>query len=415
MPRRSASLITRRRVLTALSVAAVSLTGARILLPAAWRTGPVGEADDETVAFVRRCFEGVRRDRMVDTHVHLAGTETSVTGCWMNPRMKRWTHPAQRLRYEIFMGAAGVEGEAGGDAQYVARLLERHRAGNPDGQLLVMGFERFHDDDGKPDLAKSVMHVPDGYVLQLAQQHHDLLACVSIHPYAPDAVERLEAAVEQGARAIKWLPSAMNIDPSSPRCAPFYAALARLKVPVICHAGEESALTLVDLHELNNPLRLRTALDAGVTVVVAHLGSLGHCADLDAGAGSLPCFDAFLRMFGEERHERRLLADLSALVLLNRSGRVLRETLALQEEQHRLVNGSDYPVCAVDPLTSTLVLKWQGYLDAEDQRMLESVFELNPLLFDFCLKRCLRSEQHGTALRFSPAVFETSWLFERPA
>jgi predicted TIM-barrel fold metal-dependent hydrolase len=411
-------LITRRRVLTALGAGAVSLVGARIVLPEVWRTGDMGQADEETIAFVRRCLEGLDLERMVDTHVHLAGTETAVSGCWLNPAMKSWLRPGQRLRFELFMGAAGVESEVGGDAQYISRLLERHRAANPQGKLLVLAFERYHDDEGRPDAARSVMHIPDEYVLDLAAANPDVLPCVSIHPYREDAVARLTAAVARGARAVKWLPSAMNIDPASPKCQPFYEALARHGVPLISHAGEESSLTLVALQELNNPLRLRTALEHGASVVVAHAGSLGRVEDLDDDSGTarkLPSFDAFLRLFRDPQYERQLFADISAMAFFNRSGQPLREMLLMSDQHHRLVNGSDYPVCCVEPLTSTLLLQWQGYLDGEDRRLLERVFEVNPLLFDLCLKRCLRVEHEGREHRFSPVVFESQWLLELPA
>ena len=46
----------------------------------------------------------------------------------------------------------------------------------------------------------------------------------SIHPYRTDALEALEQAKRDGARAVKWLPSAMGIDPASPRCDRFYRA-----------------------------------------------------------------------------------------------------------------------------------------------------------------------------------------------
>lgn len=405
--------LTRRRLLSALGAGVAGLAGARVVLPALWRTGAVGEPDAETIAFARRCLDDLDHARMVDSHVHLAGTETAVTGCWLNPRMKSQLHPAQRLRYELFMGAAGVDGEEGGDAVYVQRLLERHRAANPQGRLLALAFERFHDDDGRPDPARSAMHVPDAYALGLAQEHPELLAAVSIHPYRGDALDRLDEAAERGAAAVKWLPNAMNIDPASPRCRPFYERLEHLGLPLVTHAGEESALSLAAVQEWGNPLRLRQALDLGVTVVVAHAGSLGHCRDLDAGEGTLEDFDAFLRLFDEDRHERKLLADISGLTFINRCGRPLREMLERTNQHHRLVNGSDYPLCAVDPIVSTRLLAWRGYLDDEDRRLCEKVYAANPLLFDLCVKRSLRVIVDGRESRFAPTVFEGSWLFRR--
>src|SRR5205814_5286084 len=85
----------------------------------------------------------------------------------------------------------------------------------------------------------------------------------SIHPYAPDALARLEQAKRDGARAVKWLPEAMNIDPGAPRCRRFYQALAKLDLPLISHAGLERAVLGGEVANYGKPERLRGALDTG--------------------------------------------------------------------------------------------------------------------------------------------------------
>ena len=70
----------------------------------------------------------------------------------------------------------------------------------------------------------------------------------------------LEQAKAEGARAVKWLPSAMGIDPASPLCDDFYRTLARLDLPLISHAGTENAVHGVGRSELGNPLKLRRPL-----------------------------------------------------------------------------------------------------------------------------------------------------------
>ena len=56
---------------------------------------------------------------------------------------------------------------------------------------------------------------------------------------------------------MKWIPSAQGIDPGAPRCDGYHAALARLDLPLISHAGEERAIPGDDA--LGNPLLLRVA------------------------------------------------------------------------------------------------------------------------------------------------------------
>src|SRR4029079_2466094 len=98
-------------------------------------------------------------------------------------------------------------------------------------------------------------------------------------------VEALERSQRGRVRAVKWIPAAMGIDPASPRCDRFYAALARLDVPLITHSGLERAGVSGYSQDLGNPLRLRRALAAGVRVVVAHCASMGTDRDLDRGPG----------------------------------------------------------------------------------------------------------------------------------
>ena len=96
---------------------------------------------------------------------------------------------------------------------------------------------------------------------------------------------------------------------------------------------------------------------------------------------------------------------------MNRSGRPLRDLLLSPDLHPRLVNGSDYPLPAIDPLVSTLWLVRRGYLAPEERLVLNEVFEANPLLFDYLVKRRLSVVADGRTHRFSPAVFETARLF----
>ena len=111
--------------------------------------------------------------------------------------------------------------------------------------------------------------------------------------------------------------------------------------------------------------------------------------------------------------QNSLFGDISALLQVNRCGRPLRELLLAQELHPRLVNGSDYPLPAIDPLVSTRVLVDRGYITEEDRTLCNAVYDANPLLFDFVTKRAVRVVQNGRAYGFSPRVFETAWLFER--
>ena len=407
----------RRTFLSAALVSGTGLVGLRCGLPWALRPGPVkeiGALSPEARTLVEEAFRGVRAERMWDVHTHVVGLGSGSSGCRVNPRMRSHLHPLERLRYELYFAAAGVGSEERADEEYLERLLALHRAANPAGKLCLLAFDEHVRPDGEVDEALTPFHTPNDYVVRLASQAEDLVAVASVHPYRKDAIARLEKAIEGGAVACKWLPNAMGIDPASPRCDAFYRVLAEHRVALLTHTGLEKAVHAAEFQRLGNPLRLRRPLDAGVTVLAAHCASLGEDRDLDAAGDDeeRESFDLFLRLMQDSRYEANLFGEISALTQLNRCGRPLRELLRAEELHPRLVNGSDYPLPAIDLLVSTRQLSGLGYLDEDEQAPLREVFLANPLLFDFVLKRRLRWSEGGQERRFAPVVFESSRVFQ---
>jgi mannonate dehydratase len=313
------------------------------------------------------------------------------------------------LQYELYLGASGITDMNQADAQFVSRLLELQRLGNPDGKLIALAFDRFFGVDGVEDAEHTNFYTPNDYVLELAREHDAILAAGSIHPYRADAVDRLYELADQGIVAIKWLPAAMGIDPASPRCDAFYAALEQTGVPLLTHAGTEMAVDAAELQSLGNPLRLRRPLDTGVKVIVAHCGSLGDNEDTDDPAhGRVENVDLFLRLMREGGYGDNLLGDISAMTFVNRAGRPLRAILEATDIHDRLLYGSDYPVLAVEPVLSTRWLQLKGFLTAEDRVACNVVLDANPLLGDLLVKRCVRGPDGE---RFADSVFDTARWF----
>jgi predicted TIM-barrel fold metal-dependent hydrolase len=391
-----------------------TLIGARIGLPAALGPGEPRPVTSRAVRLIQEAFHGLDREQMWDAHVHITGLGTGGTGCWVNPRLTRRTSLWKNFKFDVYRYAAGISDLAHADQQYVERLLALQRLANPRGKLVCLAFDYFVDDDGQERQDKSDFFVPNDYVLKLAREHPEIVPAASIHPYRKDAVERLDKAFEGGVVAVKWLPNAMGMDPASERCDPFYKRLAELGIPLISHAGDELAVDSPDAQELGNPLRLRRALDAGVRVVVAHCASLGRVDDLDTPARiKLPAFDAFMRLFTDRRFEKNLFADISAITQFHRVDGALEEILISKDLHKRLVNGSDYPLPCIDPLVSTRFLVHRGFIAAEDRELLNEIYDHNPLLFDFVLKRRVSVEHDEQSCVFSDRVFETRWLFDR--
>ena len=324
--------------------------------------------------------------------------------------MESWLHPGQYARRLFFLNAGCAhDARDSVDRAYVERLrnlVDGLRAGV---KLMLFAFDRTHDERGEPDLAHSAFYVPDAYVRDIARAHPQSFEWVaSIHPYARDAVERLEQAKRDGARAVKWLPSAMGIDPASPQCDRFYASLSKNGIPLISHGGEERAVLGRDAHDYGNPLRLRRALDAGVRVVIAHCSSLGSDRDLDHGPNGpyVDSFSLFIRIFQKYQNA---YGDISAMTQVNRAGPALVRLIEEQGWHARLLNGSDYPLPGVMPLFSMQHFVSRKLLDEKAAPVLTEIRRHNPILFDFVLKRHLRS--NGRSL--SAAVFETRAFFEK--
>ncbi|MEX1025188.1 MAG: amidohydrolase family protein [Planctomycetota bacterium] len=411
--------LSRRRFLGAAATSAAGLVGLRYFLPWWWRARPIvplDELSDAARALVADVTQGVDLRRVCDMHVHLVGYGTGDDGqSWVSPDMESHWAPSRRLQFDVYKQAAGIRDVEFADEQYLTRLEALHAAGlGPLGaRLMLLAFDFHVDESGGERRDRSTFHVANERVLSLAANHPGYEAAVSIHPYRQDAVERLERARRGGARAVKWLPNAMGIDPASARCDAFFEALAASGLVLISHAGLERAVHAPEFQEFGNPLRLRRALEAGVTVIVAHSGSLGRSLDLDRGTGEdgRESFELFLRMMAEPRFEGQLFGGLSATAFVNRDPSVLQQLLGARSLHERLVYASDYPLPAVDPLISTWQLAARDFLDEADRDPLEELFRANPLVFHFALLRRVRLVEGQRTLRFAPGAFESARLF----
>lgn len=358
---------------------------------------------------VLAAFEDIDASRLVDGHAHLLGNGDAGSGCSVHPSMHQWWRPTEVLRRHAILDAACVDAAAPSvDRAYVERL-QALAADFPAGaRWWLFAFDQACDDAGTPQPDWTTFHVPDAYARQVAAAQPDRCAWVaSIHPYRADALQRLESALAGGAVAVKWLPSAMNIDPRDARCRAFCERLAAAGLPLIVHCGEEKAAPGARRDELVNPLLVRHLLAHGTRVVVAHCASLGRAHDIDrAAAPAVPAFDLFARLMAEREWEGRLFGDIAAVFQRNRTPAVWRAVLRNEAWHGRLLHGSDHPLPGIVPLFSLPALVDAGVLDAAAVEPLGRIREHNPLLFDFVLKRRLRLG----AGRLPAAIFEARAL-----
>ena len=397
----------------ALAVSGVVSAGAKFW-PDAGFSNPClsGLPDDlKTHPLMQQIWAGIDVAQVWDCHVHLVGTGDSASNknsddAWFNPNMDSYLHPVLKAQKHFYMnGGCITPGNI--DNSFVARLAQIS-AEMPTGfKSLLFAFDWFRDAQGRPIKQQSIFHIPNEYAAKIASEYSQQFEWVcSIHPYRPDAVDALEAAKAQGARAIKWLPSGMGIDPANPKCDVFYKKAAQLNMPIISHTGAESAVQGGE-QAYGNPLRMRRALDNGVRVVLAHCASEGHDEDTDNGNKRVKSIDLFTRMMDTPDYKHLAFGEISALTLINHAA-AIKPILARSDWHNRLLNGSDYPLPGIFPLINVTQLVQMDLLKPEHVAFLNQAKTYNPLLFDFAIKRLLQLDGVG----FSKQVFETRRFFQ---
>ena len=348
---------------------------------------------------IKRAFDDLDPQLLVDHHIHIAGIRTA--GMFVNAKMRTWAHPFHRLKFKVYMSSAGIQHEQHGDTEFFDRLKSLANYG----KHRLLAFDKHYRRDGSVNLEKTEFYVPNEYVFDLAARQPDMfLPNASVNPYRPDAIQELEQCAQRGARVVKWLPNAMGIDPSDPQCDAFYRKMKELNLVLLSHGGEEKAVEADEDQRLGNPLLLRRALDHGVKVIVAHCAGLGTNEDLDdKDRKQVDNFDLFMRLMDEKRYEGLVFGEISAMTQYNRAGRPLQTILAREDLHERLVNGSDYPLPAVNILIRVRPLVNSGYITGDESDSLREIYQYNPLLFDFTLKRSLKLP--GTSRRLPPSIF----------
>ncbi len=354
---------------------------------------------------IERAMEGIDPARRIDLHVHLFGQGPGPGGPFVSSTARSWLHPFRMLQYRVYLSASGISDEERISEQYVERLTDLIRHMDGGGRFFIYAMDMHYRPDGTPDPAETPFYVPNHYVVDLAERFPNLFVpVVSIHPYRPDAIAELERWSQRGCRYVKWLSTSQGIDPSSPRIEPFYRKMREYGMVLLAHTGEELAVFSGGRQEFGNPLLLRKPLDLGVSVVALHSASFGKSIDLDSpGQESVPSFNLLLRLMDEPRYAGLLFGDLACVTCFNHSAEALATLLRRVDLHPRLVNGSDYPLPAINFLVMTGRLARRGFITQREREALDEIYRYNPLLFDFVLKRTIRDPETGR--RFPPSVF----------
>jgi predicted TIM-barrel fold metal-dependent hydrolase len=359
----------------------------------------------EARALVKKAYADIGDGQTMDYHNHIVGLGKGGTGAYVNPSMQSPLNPVKYIRFSVYKNSAGITDIENADAQYVDRFVRLIKGIPNRGKFHILAFDKSYSENGNPIEKKTEFYTPNRYVMDLATRYPDIFVpTISVHPYRKDAVERLDYWAGRGAKLIKWLPNTMAIDASSPILDSYYDAVKRNNMVIHTHVGTESAVEAGEGQKYGNPLRFRRALDRGVKVIMAHVASLGTGIDLDdPEEREVSNFDLFLRLMDEKKYEGLLYGEISAITLANRLPLPLATIIERSDLHSRLVNGSDYPIPAVNVVIRTSDLVSAGFITGRERLLLNEIYDINPLLFDFVLKRTLRHPETGNQL--PPEIF----------
>ena len=354
---------------------------------------------------IKWAFDDVDPSRLVDYHTHVVGVGAGGTGNFLNPAMRSARRPLKFLKFSVYLSASGISDMENADREFVSRLAEQARHIENHGKYRILAFDKHYNSDGTVNLEKTEFYTSNEYVFNVATEFSDLFVpTMSVNPHRTDALDELQKWAGRGVRLVKWLPNAMGINPADSKCDSFYQKMKDLGLVLLSHTGEEKAVEAEEDQRLGNPIHLRRPLDHGVKVIAAHCAGLGRNPDLDHPDKPMTAnFDLFMRLMDEKKYEGLLFADISAMTQQNRIGLPLRTILKRTDLHPRLVNGSDYPLPAINIVISTRALVKAGYITREERGWLNEIYDYNPLLFDYVLKRSLKAP--GDNQRLPASVF----------
>ena len=300
----------------------------------------------------------------IDVHTHLAGVGSGGSGCWVSPKFRR------SLIFRALGRIHGVRPDSPtGDGDWAARLAAHVRGSEMD-RAVALGFDAVCDASGEPDLARSQMVIPAGWVFRVCREHPELLPGPSINPARRDALDRLEECIEHGAVLLKWLPATQGIDPADPAHRAFYRRMADARLPLLVHSGgSENTFAEVD-PGLKDLAKIRLPLQEGVPVIVAHLAApVPFRRDPD----QTPLLRALMAEFPH------LWTDNSGMNNPARSA-TLGRLASDPELAERTLHGSDFPV----PSSPVWHLRRLGARRVAELRRIR-----NPLQREVDIKRAL--------------------------
>jgi len=279
------------------------------------------------------------KEEIIDMHLHFGAPKDEESGCYWS---EEFTKQPAYIALLLLTGSLFKKIDIHYIRKRILRIINRSKYVN---KSVLLALDQVYDENGNVHPEYTHLYVPNRYLSDLAKENSRVLFGASVHPYRNDWREELDFCLQNRAVLCKWIPSSQLINPEHPKCLPFYQKLVEHKLPLLCHTGPEYAIPTSDKTyiEFDNPKYLRTALDEGVTVIVAHC-AMPYFGLLDVDYQD--DFKEFLKLFEEaEQNNWNLYADLSAVCspFRTRYIKIIKEKLD-KIPSDKLLFGSDYPI-----------------------------------------------------------------------
>ncbi|MBD3387065.1 amidohydrolase family protein [candidate division KSB1 bacterium] len=297
----------------------------------------------------------IHPDDVIDMHVHVGGPAGE------NDEMYFWSKEfTKSAAYDAMKLVTKLSSDRVNGPRYIGVLLQLLKQSKYIDKLVMLGLDQVYTEKGKKEPDRTNLYVSNDYLYHLSQIYPSFLFGCSVHPYAPDAIDRVWQCAARGAVLCKWLPSSQCFDPTHPLARRFYEALALVNLPLLLHVGPEGTIPSA----LDHKSRLlydaaageygqkpgdavAMALEAGVKVIIAHSATpLGPLFDKDTKYWE-KVFDQLLERMDEAIENPLLYADISAFCLPGRFKYVKRIIKYAEKKPHRFLYGSDYPIPSI--------------------------------------------------------------------
>ncbi|KAB8027746.1 amidohydrolase family protein [Fluviispira multicolorata] len=210
---------------------------------------------------------------VIDFHVHLAGSGCAQSGIILGKSFEK--RPAfLYLKYSQKISKEQMLSDI--DLIWIKRISDLVMSSDFLTKAVVLCFDSVYNENGDQNLDLSQLYVPNDWGIFATQKFKDtFLLGASVHPYRKDFLDELEKCNKNNVFLIKWLPSAMGIDPEHKLCLPFYEALKYFKIPLLSHADREFTFgePISGWLKFNHLKKLKVPLEMGVNVIAAHAGT----------------------------------------------------------------------------------------------------------------------------------------------